>query len=367
MFMDNPYVGILLNVESADFDPHHRKDYENISFYIEAGRNYSVTPCFMHMKDVDLAHKKMQAYIYSETSERYVKKWLPLPSIVHNRALYAEDSHNILLDQWSAEGMYVFNRRNRYGKLNIHEILLGDPTLAAGLPDTCVFSLSNLAEMMKRYDSLILKPNRGSIGRGIIKLDRQIRGWRLVYPKHWYNMDSEWLEIIVKDALPSSILHFLSLQPFLIQQRLALVLAEGCPFDLRVSVQRDESGDWGVTGLFARVAGKNHFITNVARGGTACTLEQVLHITEPSLDPELVRRNVTNFALRIVRQIGKHLPHMADVGIDIGIDGEGGPMFIDCNGKDQRYGFKEADMAEVWKQTYFNPIGYAKHMLNMIQ
>ncbi|WKL03644.1 hypothetical protein Q0F98_09340 [Paenibacillus amylolyticus] len=37
--------------------------------------------------------------------------------------------------------------------------------------------------------------------------------------------------------------------------------------------------------------------------------------------------------------------------------------FIECNGRDQRYGFRKAGMSEHWKATYSKPMAYGRLLL----
>ncbi|WP_376768681.1 YheC/YheD family protein [Paenibacillus foliorum] len=45
-----------------------------------------------------------------------------------------------------------------------------------------------------------------------------------------------------------------------------LATYEGRPFDLRISVQRDASGEWQLTGIVAKIASKKTLLTNIAQG-----------------------------------------------------------------------------------------------------
>lgn len=150
----------------------------------------------------------------------------------------------------------------------------------------------------------------------------------------------------------------------MVQQCLPLATIKGRPFDLRISVQRGANGEWGVTGVVAKVASSKQFLTNVAQGGRLRTLTDILNAEYPHLDQEIVCRDVTDFSLLVAQQLSIDLPNLADIGLDIAITKDGYPLFIECNGKDQRYSFREANMQECWQATYYNPMAYAKFMLD---
>ncbi|MNI99677.1 hypothetical protein D3C73_1588150 [compost metagenome] len=56
------------------------------------------------------------------------------------------------------------------------------------------------------------------------------------------------------------------------------------------------------------------------------------------------------------------LPGLADIGLDIGVTGDGRVYFIECNGRDQRYGFQKAGLYEAFKDSYRRPMGYARFL-----
>jgi hypothetical protein len=129
-------------------------------------------------------------------------------------------------------------------------------------------------------------------------------------------------------------------------------------------VQRDAVGEWQITGIVAKVASKKSFLTNVAQGGKVHRLERILESEYSHLEEQEVLNSISEFSLRVACHLGNNLPHMADLGLDVGITLDGFPMFIECNGKDQRYSFREADMRDEWKATYYNPMAYAKYLLD---
>src|SRR5690606_5607611 len=105
------------------------------------------------------------------------------------------------------------------------------------------------------------------------------------------------------------------------------------------------------------------FVTNVAQGGKVYTLDHLLSAM-PDADGDQVKDQLVCFALDTARHLSRYLPHIADLGLDVGITRYGYPVFIESNGKDLRYSFAEGNMHEAWKNTYRNPIGYGRYLLD---
>ncbi|EKN67607.1 hypothetical protein BABA_12795 [Neobacillus bataviensis LMG 21833] len=75
-----------------------------------------------------------------------------------------------------------------------------------------------------------------------------------------------------------------------------------------------------------------------------------------------MKKKTEEIALKMAITLGNELAGLADIGFDIGLKKNGQPVFIECNCKDLRYSFRLANMLHVWKQTYFNPIGYGRYI-----
>ncbi|NOV04286.1 YheC/YheD family endospore coat-associated protein [Paenibacillus planticolens] len=359
--MVNPYVGILINDSLYAGIPLGNTKYEAIHFYSDAGKQFGITPCYFRMQDVHIHTMRVHAYV--QRGIHYIREWIDMPKVIHNRAVYLDPGSDQELESWTQHGIHVFNRWNRYSKLQIHEILLQDEVIRPHLPATFPATLKNMKVMMSAYDSIIIKPTNSSIGRGVMKMDRTPAGWQLIYPATLKINNKIWREVRFRKQLPLTLLRKIQSRAYLVQQRLPLATYDRRPFDLRIAVQRGASGDWGVTGIVAKVASHKLFLTNVAQGGEVKTLTDILAAEYPSLDPSAVFEQITAFALRVAKFLSMHLPHLADLGLDVGITTAGYPLFIECNGKDQRYSFREGNMLEAWKATYYNPMAYAKFLL----
>ncbi|UKS27615.1 YheC/YheD family protein [Paenibacillus sp. HWE-109] len=360
--MTNPYVGILVNDSLYAGIPLGNTQYEAIQFYDEAGKQYGVTPCYFRIQDVQI--ETMKVYAYVKDGLNFEQQWLDLPKVIHNRAVYLDQASYQKFEAWAQHGIILFNRWNRYSKLRIHDILLKNDRIRPHLPGTYPATMKNMRIMMSAYDSLIIKPTNSSIGRGVMKMDRLARSWQLIYPASMKLSNKIYRTVRFRQYFPLTLRHKIQSRTYMIQQRLPLATFEGRPFDLRISAQRGATGEWGITGIVAKVASRKLFLTNVAQGGEVRTLPDILTTEYPQLNLEHVLSQITDFSLLVANHLSTELPYLADVGLDVGITKDGFPLFIECNGKDQRYSFLEANMQDIWKATYYNPIAYAKFLLD---
>jgi len=352
--MNKPFVGILVGDAWYRRIPSGRMYHESLPHYEQAGRLHGVTPCFFRLRDIRPGQPVVSAYVNTQTG--YKRITIPVPNVIHNRTLYTKKRPKRAIQELVQDGKFIFNEWNRYGKGYIHQLLMMSPSLRPHLPVTREATPAVIKEMMAAYPLLILKPNSSSIGMGIMKLERTAHGWLL------HGATRSGKAIAFKQRLPAIARRKLKARPYLVQQLLPLATYHGKPFDLRVTVQRGETGEWQVSGIAAKVAKPGAFRTNVAQGGVVRSLKEVLE-PYPQLNPGIVQRDLCDFSIRVARQLSEHLTHLADIGLDVGLTEFGFPMFIECNGRDLRYSFQKGNMPDMFQMTYSNPIGYAKYLL----
>lgn len=352
------YIGIILNSNVYRGIETGKTKREMISYYEEAAKQYHLTPCYFRLADIRMNSQTIQAFVYKSNTLR--KHTVPLPQVIHNRAIHQNTKYVAKIQRLNRKGIQIFNNWNRYKKLYIYHLLMQDITMRPHLPCTIEASEDSTKLMMGMFSSLIIKPNIGSIGRGILKLEQKDNLWRLHYQKS--NKSRAWGCMEFKNQLPRMLVRKLQLNDYIVQQQLPLATVADRPFDMRVSVQKSNVGNWKVIGIACKVAAKHKFVTNVAQGGSVYTLDYLLRKL-PHLDPAQVKHDVEHFSLRVAHHLSLALPHLADIGLDIGITEHGYPVFIECNNRDLRYSFQKAGMLEEWKASYHNPIGYAHYLL----
>lgn len=343
-------VGILVDARVFRNIPGGKTGHEQIRLYNKAAARHGMTPVYLCLARLHPSEGFAYGYVYSGSKYSLLK--VAIPRVIHNRAMptTARDQSRLRrLRQLSL----VFNGRNRYLKYRIHRLLSG--SFASNLPSTESYSKSGLHRMMNRFDSVFVKPQSSSVGKGIMKLSRAGNVWKLQLPKGTVVSGGEAAVARTVDRVASK-------KRYLIQKTIPLARYKGRPYDIRVSVQRADGGQWRVTGMVGKVARRGSHVTNVARGGSVKRCEPLFG--SGGMNPTSVSGSIKSLSLNIARYLGKRLDHLADVGLDIGVTSTGKPYFIELNCRDQRYSFRKAGMRDTFYETYANPIRYARYLLS---
>lgn len=346
-------IGILVDGKVFRNIRKGRTGNEKLHLYNKAAARHGLTIIYLCLEH--LSPSLGTAYGYKRINGKYVYGKFPIPKVIHNRTLTFSKRLNRRLRSLRRKRR-VFNGQNRYSKYRIHKLLRG--AFSAHLPVTVRYSKANLRKMMNRHASLYIKPQSSSVGKGIIKIARRKQGsWKVRLPHASLVAGRKKTEAIIRRRVGR--------RSYLIQQTIPLATYRGNPYDIRVSVQRGAGGHWQVTGMYGKVARKGSHVTNVAQRGTARKCETLFRHSFG--DPVRVAAGLQQVSLNIARYLGRRLNHLADVGLDMGVDAAGKPYFIEMNGRDQRYGFRKAGLSRAFYRSYETPVLYAKYLLRQGQ
>ncbi|MFP5107843.1 YheC/YheD family protein [Neobacillus sp. C211] len=355
--MEQQFIGIIISSQLyRELDRGNQPKV--LAFYEEGGKINNLIPVYLRLEDLQPGEPETTGFVMNINGE-YQKYTIPKPFVIHNRGYHWTKDAKKQIKMLLAEGLIIFNEWNQYGKHKAHKLLMESEEIRPHLPETVRFNLGNMVKMMGKHRELIIKPNSGTFGKRNMRATRlNDTEWLLSYPQQ-----DMWLEeMYSSDQLPLKIGSLLTSGLYIIQERIQLAEYNNNPFDLRVTVQRNEDGEWQVTGMVGKVAKTGSFVTNVARGGICISLEDILR-NLPYLDEKQVVADVEQVSLMVAKQMGNQIDNLADLGLDVGITADGFPMFIECNARDLRLAFRHALMFETWRETYITPICYGKYLL----
>jgi len=187
--------------------------------------------------------------------------------------------------------------------------------------------------MVKKYPAVFLKYSYGSLGKGIIKVKRLPDG-QFAYAVAKKG-GTNWKKCSSRDSLYRQ-LGYLSGNAYLVQRGIDLARYKGQIFDLRTQFQKNGQGEWVLTGVAVRVAGKNRFVTHIPNGGRAASYNEVMNevFGSTSLTRKQVDEQLEEIRVQVPRVLEKELRlSLAVLSLDIGVDKNGRIWIIEINSK----------------------------------
>jgi|GEM_PF-2083986 len=279
-------------------------------------------------------------------------KQLPYPDVIYRRARYRNNhAYDHLLERVRGK---VFNPYF-FDKLELWRCFHDDAALQEHLPVTQPWANGQtLLQMLRQFRSVYLKPARGSLGAGIVRIDATISGYLLTTSLHKKN------RIQNKDHLMRTIKGLIGKRSYLLQQAVGFK-HQMHQIDFRVIMQKDSQLRWGCTGIIARYGHKGRICTNEVRqiySGKAA-LQQVYGLRADQVD--VIYNHIAQLCITACQAIDRRFGQFGDVGIDMALDSNLHAWFLEINGlhRHSMASYVE-DEPELYTKVLIKPLQFAK-------
>ncbi|HEX7057431.1 MAG TPA: YheC/YheD family protein [Bacilli bacterium] len=204
-------------------------------------------------------------------------------------------------------------------------ILRRHANIARHIPETVLFSATNLQNMLEKHGDIIVKPNAGSCGIGVVRITESQDRYQL-------QRDNKVSTAENMEELANALRKRAGGRTLIIQERIPLAEVNERPIDARVMVQRKKGGDWSITGTLIKVAGPGFIVTNTRRsGGKVLPLATALRRSDVRNSAKSIQAKMEQLALATAWVLGRHYKKQRVFGIDMGIDKEGKVWLIETN------------------------------------
>lgn len=338
---------------------------EQTSFFrglIRYARKRKIRAFVFEPADVRLEEGRVRGWAPARRGWR--RRWYPLPDVVYDRAWglgpKARRRFQELVERFLFEAdIPVFNPD--FGdKLAVYALLSQVPELAPHLPRTLPLSVESVAALSEEHRLLFIKPVRGRQGKGIYRVVRQGDRFETTkrldsgsLRKRAYRSAGELVEAVLSEARYDG---------YLVQQGIDLVRAGRRAVDVRVVVQRDARGRWGVSGVGVRLGAPGGFLSNLHAGGRAATLSELVRRTRLRTTARRLKRSAERVALLAVEALSEAHPLLGEVGLDLGIDRRGHLWLLEANRQPGRATFARAGLVRSWATTRRRVVEFAEYL-----
>lgn len=344
-----------------------RGNLDNFLDLIKTGERYGLDVYVVTTKDFSISSSEMYGYRFHPGANKWSRELVPSPQVVYNRIPYRKmemipEVQQTIQACKRSTSIHLFNP-SFFNKWTLFSWLNSAKESKPYMPDTLQMNeVSDLSQLLQKHAVLYLKPVKGKAGKGIMRIDRvpaknnavQYRLSRQDEKKMVYSYHSSTDEIWKEwDRLRGD-------QDYIAQQGIALTRFNERAYDLRALIQKTAKGEWSVSGIGARVAGKASITTHVPRGGSIDEPQKLLtHVfgaKEAKNIIKRVRKAVITLATQIEKSSGNPLGEMS---MDIGVDTAGHIWFFEANSKPMKF-----DEPRIRQKSLERIIQYSLHLIN---
>nr|WP_138753024.1 YheC/YheD family protein [Paenibacillus sinopodophylli] len=320
-----------------------RGNRSNFVDLIRTGQSMGFIVYVLTVKNLLLTRRSLKGYVYNESEDAWQLRLLPFPDIIYNRIPLREDeiqpSVRMKINACKKHPRVTLFNPAFFNKWDLFEWLRLSKSTKPYIPTTRKLnSISGLGRMMQKHPYLYLKPESGKAGKGIMTIkvyaEKQLP-YRL---KIQENKKSATFNCATIYKLWSRIQQQSTGEAYIAQQGINLASFNERRFDLRALVQKNQRGQWDITGIGARIAGVSSITTHVPRGGMIEDPEKLL---VHSFNEEQARKlliKAKNTAVLIAKQIERASgQQLGEMSMDLGIDHAGNMWFFEANSKPMKF------------------------------
>ncbi|MCA0755426.1 YheC/YheD family protein [Paenibacillus sp. N4] len=273
-------------------------------------------------------NKTVEGYYYNPKAEGDNAPWtkgtFPYPGVVYRRIRINKSS---LYDDLNVHTNRKIFNPYYLNKWELWETTRSSPLIRGHMPLTKLLdNMQTLNKMLALYGSVYLKPVNGSMGQGIMKLEKTLGGYLFMSR----DTGMSFADNAVKAW--AALRRMQKGKNYLIQQSVALKY-QNKNVDFRVIMQKDGSQQWTCSGVIARFGEDGKFYTNdvssISLGREALRTVLQLNDEETARKEEEIIKICTSACQLIDHKYGT----FGDVGIDVTVDSDLKVWILEINSR----------------------------------
>lgn len=191
------------------------------------------------------------------------------------------------------------------------------------IPQRSIKEKKEFIEFVVKHKCVVLKPIRGNQGRNIYFIELEKEVLRINFEGNVSIIPAKQIENFYDENVRG--------KNFVIQKYISSKTKHGAPFDIRIHVQRDGTGKWNTSKIYARIGSGESLVANISAGGSMANAINFLkaRYCENAIKP-----------IKKLKEIAENLPtkfqkfyekEIDSLGIDLGVDESGGVWLFEIN------------------------------------
>lgn len=313
--------------------------------------------------DIQPGTALLKGFVYEQ--DEWKPSLQPLPAFIYDRCFYSKGDRSAKsrpIAEWLKNRPdTVFLGKGLPDKWAVHQAIMKDSTLSFYLPDTAqIDTAKDILPLLFRERQCMLKPVKGAQGRGIIALSLSGKTIEAVY-HNGANKKTKGFSSIEEFEIWMNLFLKQSTSPYLIQPLLQLTDRSRYPFDIRILMQKDGSGNWAERGRGIRRGYQGSFISNLGSGGEALSYEDWFQRLSRR-QAYLFHDDLSTILSKLPIVLEQSFSSLFELGIDIGYSRDGSIWILDVNSKPGRQLIMQTQPDQK-NNLYEAPLAYCKHLL----
>lgn len=309
---------------------------------------------------IDWERKVIHGYTHGTSG--WTKAVFPIPDVVYPRERGYSAANRRIRYRMESMGVQMINPL-LIGKWQTHQVISNNRNLTQYIPDTrLITSFKQVDSMIKKYNAVYLKPVAGSQGKNIIKVVKK-GGAKIYTYQYQYNNKTVRGTAASLSALQRNLRGVMGNRRYIIQKQINLLTSGGNILDVRALVQKDDLGEWSVTGVACRIGRDGSITSNISSGGKGRRLDAILRskFHDEAL-VESIEREVNYLAIEAARTLEMSIGQSGEMGVDIGVDRSGRLWFIEANLRPARQVFNLIGERGTRLQSVVKPLHYSRYL-----
>ena len=207
-------------------------------------------------------------------------------------------------------------------KTTKQRVLEQHKTISQHIPPTCIFSKEALNDMLNTHEMVYVKPNIGSGGFNVIRVEKLSDGYRL-------QIGRAIVKATTYDELFKKLRAKMKRKTYIIQKGIDMLTINGSSVDYRVKYVK-EGQKWRYRAVVGRIARSGLIVTNLHQGGRLVQGMTALKATvgDQATEKKSEMKQLTELSTKILLS---HFPGLSKLGFDYGIDKNGKIWMFEVN------------------------------------
>jgi hypothetical protein len=300
--------------------------------------------------------KRVKGFYYSDGIIK--ERWFPFPDAIYNQCF--NNRANKITSYLGFNK--VFNRINRFNKWHVYNILEATPNydLKNFVPETLIFNKKNLFQYLDKHYAVFLKPCYGSFADNIyrIRYDKEIMKYHIYTTNTTPRFSFEDPSLLF-----NKINELVGRRKYIVQSEISMKKLNKDLFDIRMILQKDNSGQWGITTAFSRITPYRSIITNnmYKKKFLHELLSDLLYSQEKQ---KQITKNLYETSIKTALALEQSLGHLGEISVDFTITDQDEIKIIEVNGKPSKALIDELNDENIINLFYSKPIEYLTFLAN---